>query len=467
MRLAKGLVKEQERLHSEPRYLSLDLEQKADVERMVLASPWLADWLRQQDHWPDTLTFFYQDNVQLDDIEHQVEHWRIDDEPLVMRDLRVWRNRHMARFMARDILKLNNVQQTAQSVSDLADIALKNALDWSMAYWQAKDGRPALCPFSNTPQQLIVIAMGKHGAQELNLSSDIDLIFAFPQAGQTENGLTHEEFFIRVGRKLIQLLDSRTAEGFVFRVDMRLRPWGQSGALVSNFKALQRYYLQQGRFWERFAMVKARLVTGSAEAQQALYDILQPFVYRRYVDFQAVGALRELKSKIQTEVRRQNLDRNIKLGAGGIREVEFIAQVFQLIRGGQDEELQARGTWPILDSLKTLELLPADVVDELNESYLYLRDLEHRIQAIRDEQTQVMPIDEIDLQRLVISTESDDVESLLAQLESVRSRVNHHFSFLISDQEEPQQLEKLKCYTQAWVDHDVSSELDESLSGPS
>ena len=463
MLLAKGLIKEQERLHSESRFTALSPDQQVSVERMALASPWLADWLNQQDDWVEALSFFIQDSVPIDDITLQSRHWGLDDEAVVMRDLRVWRNRHMARFIARDIAKLNNVQQTSKMVSDLADIALEQALHWAMAYWRNKVGSPALCPFSAEPQQLIVIAMGKHGAQELNLSSDIDLIFSFPQVGQTEQGCSHEEFFTRVGRKLIQLLDARTAEGFVFRVDMRLRPWGQSGALVSNFNALKNYYLQQGRFWERFAMVKARFVTGSQAAQQALFDILNPFVYRRYVDFQAVGALRELKTKIQTEVRRQNLDRNIKLGAGGIREVEFIAQVFQLIRGGQDEELQARGTWPILASLKTLALLPAAVVDELDACYLFLRDLEHRIQAIRDEQTQVLPIDDIDLQRLAISTGAADVETLLNELESVRAKVSQHFTFLISDQEETQQHEKLKPYSEAWLHQELNPNFDSAL----
>lgn len=433
MKLSKALKKEQTRLLSLEGWQALDEESSQRLMTVALASPWFAGWLKHQDNYTEVWQFCMDDKVRPDDLSELAQHWRIDDQDTVMRDLRQWRNRHIARLIARDVMGENNVRDTARMVSDLADLALKHALDWSMAYWQDREGEPGKCPFNEGAQQLIVIAMGKYGAGELNLSSDIDLIFAYPSQGQTTSGREHEAFFTRVGRKLIQLLDTRTADGFVFRVDMRLRPWGQSGALASGFKALENYYLQQGRFWERFALVKARPVTGSEPAKLALMNILRPFVYRRYVDFQAVGALRDLKAKIQKEVRRQNLDRNVKLGAGGIREVEFIAQVFQLVRGGQDEGLQQRGTWPVLKTLKTMELLPADVVDELTAAYDFLRNLEHRIQALRDEQTQNLPVDELDLERLALSLGEADVASLLARLQAHRDCVQEHFGHVISE----------------------------------
>ena len=459
MKLDKKLKKEQQLLQSLSQFQALPESLQPEFERLCLISPWLMNWLKQEPDWQTCWAKFEEKSIDVSSLESLATHWTLADEPLVMKDLRCWRNREMARLIARDALHLQTVRETARDVSDMADVALRLALDWATQFWAEKEGAPSNCPFSDKPQELIVIAMGKHGAQELNLSSDIDLIFAFPEAGETQNGRDNEVFFTRVGRKLIQLLDTRTSDGFVFRVDMRLRPWGQSGALVSNFKALQNYYLQQGRFWERYALVKARAVTGAETAKAALDGILHPFVYRRYVDFQAVGALRDLKAKIRTEVRRQNLDRNIKLGAGGIREVEFIAQVFQLIRGGQDDILQTRGTWPILRALSDLELLPSSVVAALMEAYDFLRDLEHRIQALRDEQTQMLPVDESDLIRLALSTQHSDVDSLLSELTQQQEVVEEHFGHLISEEDASERLTD-ESYLLHW--QNISNEKTEN-----
>lgn len=450
MKLCKSLQKEQQAFQNDHRFAQLELPRQESLERVVLSSPWFFGWLKQQNDWNEVCGWIETEIAPSSDLSTFSDSWTLDDQDSVMRDLRVWRNRHMARLVARDVLQLNHVRQTALVVSNMADAALSAALKWSQSHLAQRDGEPAECLYSRKPQEIIAIAMGKHGAQELNLSSDIDLIFSFSANGTTTKGRSHEEFFTRVGRKVIQLLDTRTVDGFVFRVDMRLRPWGQSGALVSSFKALQNYYLQHGRFWERYALVKARPVTGTAAAQEQLQKILQPFVYRRYVDFQAVGALRELKAKIQTEVRRQNLDRNIKLGAGGIREVEFIAQVFQLVRGGQDEALQVRGTWPVLRQLIEHELLPQPVVNELIQAYDFLRDLEHRIQAIRDEQTQNLPIDEVDLERLVISKRLPDVDLLLNELRAHRAKVDEHFANIISTEVDESQSSEQSEFIDAW-----------------
>ncbi len=420
-------------LENQPRFQSCNDEDQAILTKAALCSPWLSEWLATQEDWSEVVAGARSEVDPAGELARMAESWSLDDEATVMVDLRQWRNRHLARLIIRDANLLGDVRETACTVSDLADVAIKQALDYAHRFWAEQWGEPGPSEFGETHQQLVVLAMGKHGARELNLSSDIDLIFAFPSAGETSQGRSHEEFFTRVGRKLIQLLDTRTPEGIVFRVDMRLRPWGQSGALVSNFAAMHNYYSQQGREWERFAMVKARPLTGSTQAQKALETDLNQFVYRRYVDFHALGALRRLKGMIQKEVRRQQLESNIKLGQGGIREVEFIAQAFQLIRGGQDYALQTRGTWPVLDILEQQGYLPSEVVRELTGAYNFLRDLEHRIQALRDEQTQRLPGDETDLARLAWSMGLDGTETLLNQLDAHRERVHYHFQQVIAE----------------------------------
>lgn len=426
-------------LSSLPAFEALAAAQQDKLRKAMLCSPWLSEWLQTQDAWAQFCQKAEEPADPKGELAELSRHWTVEDDARVMADLRHWRNHHIGRLILRDANGLNQVRQTARAVSDLADTAITEALAYAHRFWADKWGDSGASEFGERHQQLVVVAMGKHGARELNLSSDIDLIFAFPSVGETEQGRSHEEFFTRVGRKLIQLLDTRTMDGIVFRVDMRLRPWGQSGALVSSFAAMHRYYTHQGREWERFAMVKGRPLTGAVEACEALAEDLKHFVYRRYVDFHALGALRRLKTMIQKEVRRQHLEDNIKLGQGGIREVEFIAQAFQLIRGGQDFALQTRGTWPILSILGDQGYLPPEVVGELTEAYNFLRDLEHRIQALRDEQTQKLPPDEIDRARLAWSMGFADVESLMTELTHHRERVHYHFQQVIAEDEDGRQ----------------------------
>lgn len=413
--------------------LEADIAQQ--LARTAVCSPWF-DELLSVSGMADVARWVTDPQPPGADLDALSAHWPLGDLDLAKADLRNWRNRQMARLIVQDANGQSTARKTARAVSDLADIAIRCAVTYAEAHWTEQWGAPAPSQFGEPHQSLVVLAMGKHGARELNLSSDIDLIFAFPSQGEVSNGRSHEEFFTRVGRTVIQLLDTRTPEGFVFRVDMRLRPWGQSGALVSNFAAMHHYYTHQGREWERFAMVKARPVTGAPAAQAELEQDLKAFVYRRYVDFHALGALRRLKSMIQKEVRRQQLEDNIKLGQGGIREVEFIAQAFQLIRGGQDIALQERGTWPVLSMLADEGYLPPDVSRELTDAYGFLRDLEHRIQALRDEQTQRLPRDDADRARLAWSMGFDSVEALLAKLAHYRERVHHHFQQVVAEDAE-------------------------------
>lgn len=311
------------------------------------------------------------------------------------RELRLFRRRHMCRIVWRDFLRLADTNETIVDTSLLAETCIRAALQSVNHSLRERFGDP-VGRESGDIQELVVIAMGKLGARELNISSDIDLIFAFPEAGNTNGDrkqLTNEQYFIKVGQALIAALDQITPEGFVFRVDMRLRPYGDSGALAHNFSALEEYYQDQGRDWERYAMVKGRPITGTPAAVKELETLLRPFVYRRYIDFGVIESLRSMKQMITAEVRRRQLQNNVKLGRGGIREVEFIAQSFQLIRGGRDLSLQQRSLYQVLQQCVELGCLPDDTVAELWRAYCFLRDSEHAIQGYRDQQSQALPED--------------------------------------------------------------------------
>jgi glutamate-ammonia-ligase adenylyltransferase len=352
--------------------------------------------------------------------------------------LRRFRQHHMLRIVWRDFCRLADTQETVRDTSLLAEACIAQALEISQAALEQRFGVPRDREVGER-QQLIVLAMGKLGARELNVSSDIDLIFAYPQAGETDNpekSISNEEFFTRVGRGVITLLDQVTVEGFVFRVDMRLRPYGDSGALVHNFAALEEYYQDQGRDWERYALIKARPVTGDPTRAAELMEALRPFVFRRYVDFGVIESLRGMKQMITTEVRRRGLQDDVKLGHGGIREVEFIAQCFQLIRGGRDLGLQQRELLAVLRECELLGCLPAEAVAELRAAYLFLRDSEHAIQGYRDKQTQALPRDA--LEQLAMATVMGFAcwEDYLAALESHRHRVAAHFHDLIAEPEQ-------------------------------
>src|SRR5690606_7329479 len=270
-------------------------------------------------------------------------------------------------------------------------------------------------------------------------SSDIDLIFGYPEGGETEGvkrPLDNQEFFIRLGQKLIKALDAITVDGFVFRTDMRLRPYGSSGALVFSFNALEQYYQDQGRDWERYAMIKARVVGGDQVAGAELLEMLRPFVYRRYLDFSAIEALRAMKLLIQQEVRRKGMSENIKLGAGGIREIEFIAQAFQLIHGGRDLSLQQRPLLKVLGTLEGQGYLPPAVVAEMREGYEFLRYTEHALQGIGDRQTQMLPADAQDQTRVAAIMGFADWASFHERLTHWRGRIEWHFQQVIADPDE-------------------------------
>jgi len=353
--------------------------------------------------------------------------------------LRRFRQRQQLRLVWRDLNRLAPTLETTRDVSWLAEACISRALRHCSAELEARFGQPR-GRRSGSPQEMVVIAMGKLGARELNLSSDIDLIFAYPEGGATEGAarsISNEEYFTRLGRALIAALDNQTVEGFVFRVDMRLRPYGESGPLAHSFAALESYYQEQGRDWERYALVKARPITGGEKAAEQLMGLLRPFVYRRYLDYSAIESLRGMKRLIVAELRRGRLAGNVKLGSGGIREIEFIAQCFQLIRGGRDLGLQQRELLPVLAECAALGCLPEEASAALAEAYLFLRDTEHAIQAWEDRQTQELPDDPLPRLALAHAMGFADWEAFSAALATQRDGVARHFAELIAEPPDP------------------------------
>lgn len=354
---------------------------------------------------------------------------QISSEKELYQCLRLYRNREMIRIAWRDLCGHTDLVQTMADLSALADACISESLHYLHHRLAAELGQPK--DKQGNSQRMLVLAMGKLGAYELNYSSDIDLIFAYPDPGETQGAsrsISSEEFFIRLSKQLISALDARSEDGFVFRVDMRLRPFGDSGPLCISLDALENYYQSHGREWERYAFIKARVVSGDPDPSNELVSMLRPFVYRRYLDYGVYESLREMKQMIVAELKRKKLKDNIKLGAGGIREIEFIGQVFQLIRGGRNHELQQKQILHTLDLLGERRLLPQYVVDELKTAYTFLRTSEHRLQQLRDAQTHVLPANDEERLLLALSMGFDDWKSYLQRLEFHRQRVHGHFN---------------------------------------
>ncbi|EHG7610617.1 bifunctional [glutamate--ammonia ligase]-adenylyl-L-tyrosine phosphorylase/[glutamate--ammonia-ligase] adenylyltransferase [Citrobacter sedlakii] len=379
----------------------------------------------------------------------------VNDEAALMRELRLFRRRIMVRIAWAQALSLIEDTAVLQQLSQLAETLIVSARDWLYDACCREWGTP--CNPEGIPQPLLILGMGKLGGGELNFSSDIDLIFAWPEHGATRGGrreLDNAQFFTRMGQRLIKVLDQPTQDGFVYRVDMRLRPFGDSGPLVLSFAALEDYYQEQGRDWERYAMVKARIM-GETEGRYVdeLRAMLRPFVFRRYIDFSVIQSLRNMKGMIAREVRRRGLKDNIKLGAGGIREIEFIVQVFQLIRGGREPSLQSRALLPTLQAIAALHLLPDNDASQLRSAYLFLRRLENLLQSINDEQTQTLPGDELNRARLAWGMNADDWQQLTDILDTHMANVRRVFNELIGDDESETQEDTLsEQWRELWQD---------------
>lgn len=375
------------------------------------------------------------------------ENYQLADEIKVMSGLRHLRTLLMMRWIWQDALQTISLEQLTDELSEFADGCISFAKDYTYQHLVAKYGEPTFINEQGNVQidDMAIMAMGKLGAQELNLSSDIDLIFVHQARGETNGSkakgtrsIDNKRFMTRLGQGIIKLLDNKTADGFVFRVDMRLRPWGDGSDLAIHLSALQKYFTMHGRAWERFAWLKARVV---GQIDQPFYEELQalikPFVFRYYVDYSAFSALREMKSLIQNQVaQREDLD-NIKLGAGGIRDIEFIVQAFQLIYGGRHPQLQIKPCLQAMQVLCELGYLEHSTYEQLQAAYRFLRRLEHAIQAINDQQTQRLPHDEQWQHNLAATLNFENWHALLDQLNRHRESVNVPFERMVTERQVP------------------------------
>ena len=383
----------------------------------------------------------------------------ISDENSLKKALRQLRQRVILRTMFRDLNGLagfgaDSLDEVVQTTSNLAEIVLNTATNHLQEWLQASYGKP--WSIMGAPQNLIVIGMGKLGGRELNVSSDIDLIFAYESEGETTQGqnkqtISNQDFFTKLAKKLISAIDETTEDGFVFRVDMRLRPFGSEGVLVSSVDALEDYYQNHGREWERYAWIKGRVICPQNAALQAnIHALLRPFIFRKYLDYNALASMRDLKLQIHRDVTQKGQQDNIKLGRGGIREIEFIAQVFQLIRGGQDASLQIKPTLAVLNLLKNKGLLQEKTVDELIVAYVFLRNLEHRLMYVEDQQTQDLPKTDEAKARIANAMNYKNWEALLSTLNAYRKIVAQHFDATFSEKSQTKSQLETSAETAIW-----------------
>jgi glutamate-ammonia-ligase adenylyltransferase len=373
-----------------------------------------------------------------------------DDEDAIKRRLRRLRQRVLLRVMSRDLDGAADLGEVCETMSALADASIGCALAWAERQYAARHGAPRTS--SGARCDLVVVGMGKLGGRELNVSSDIDLVFLYPEEGETdgERRITNHEYFDRVGRRAIKLLADVTEDGFAFRVDMRLRPYGESGPLVASFEALEAYFVSQGREWERYAWIKARPLTGGGHAE--LDSIVRPFVYRKYLDFGTLAAMRRLHAEVRRDVARRELAQHVKLGPGGIREIEFVVQAMQLVRGGREPMLAIRPTLDALARLAERGTLPQEAARELAESYVFLRRLEHRLQYLDDAQTHLLPADAEDQARIAAMQGFETWPAFYERLSVIRAQVIRHFEAVLSGSDRENR-------TGAWPEHPRAATL--------
>ncbi len=368
-----------------------------------------------------------------------------EDENAFMGELRRLRNRLMAQIAWRDLVGSAGLRETLSATSRLAEACIGAALRQATAKIESRHGQ--LYDSSGDVQELIVIAMGKLGGGELNFSSDIDLVFLYPESGTSDGGrpLGSDRYFARIAQHLIRILNQPTGDGFVFRVDTRLRPFGTTGALALSFAAFETYLQQHGREWERYAYVKARALNGRDDCRQQFAALVRPFVYRRYLDFGVIESLREMHALIAADVNSRDRHNDVKLGPGGIREIEFIAQSFQLLRGGADPDLRNPSLLAVLPRLAEQRWLEGPVAGELVDAYFFLRQVENRLQFWRDEQVHRLPEDETGRARVAHAMGLESWDALAATLEQVRATVTRHFESVVPVTRDPGHTDVIKA----------------------
>ncbi len=426
------------------------------IEFLERHSNYARRWLYAKPEWREWLKAHGSQKIDLSAIQSLLEACKIDgldgdhDEAQFMADLRLARQRLMLWLAFRDLNGMANLDEVTHSLSHFAQLAIADSIAFIRQDLQARFGLP-WSDSTNSEMPLMVVGMGKLGGYELNLSSDIDLIFLYEHEGETRGGpksLSNHEWFTRLGKRLMKVLSELDANGFVFRVDMRLRPNGDSGPLVCSLDMLEEYLLVQGREWERYAWIKGRLIAplpGSHDfpyCEKALEQLIRPFVYRRHLDYGVIASIRDLHAQIQHEAEKRSSghegrSHDIKLGRGGIREIEFLAQMFQLMRGGTDPRFRVQPTLQALNLIKQRGILPAQEVDELQAAYIFLRRLEHRIQVWDDQQTHYLPDDEAARSRLAVAMDFSDESSFLAELGHHQNNVARLFekAFLLDDEQ--------------------------------
>jgi [glutamine synthetase] adenylyltransferase / [glutamine synthetase]-adenylyl-L-tyrosine phosphorylase len=352
-------------------------------------------------------------------------------EAQALAQLRRWRRRELTRIAWRDLAGWADLSRTLAELSDFADAAIRAAAAHARATLITRYGEPR--SVSGESQPLVVVGMGKLGGGELNFSSDVDLVLLFPEHGETdgERRISNEEFFTRLGQSLVRLLETPTADGFVLRVDLRLRPFGDSGPLAASFAFFEDYLPRHGRAWERYAYVKARPVTAAERYAELEAAAVRPFVYRRYLDYGVFESLREMRALIEREMSRRELADNVKLGPGGIREIEFIVQALQLTRGGRDRRLQTPSLRAALARLGETRLLPETAVNELGAAYAFLRRLENRLQMLADSQVHRLPAQPLERERIALAMGERDWTALEAALAAHRESVSRHFHLVV------------------------------------
>ena len=401
-----------------------------------------------------------------EDFRTRLGQWTaaVENEEQLAAALRRFRRCEMVRIAWRDLSGSADLTETVTDMTRFAEACLDGSLQRLDQWQQQRYGPPV--GESGSQLQLVIIGMGKLGGEELNFSSDIDLVFAYPEAGSTardDGGISCEEYFSRLSRQLLKVLGRSTADGIVFRVDMRLRPFGESGPIVMSFESMEQYFALQGREWERYAWIKARAVAGDKDAGEELLQRLNPFVYRRYLDFGAFDSLREMKQKINLEIRSAAMQNDIKLGRGGIREIEFFAQVFQLIRGGIVPTLQRRNLLKALASLVEAGTIPPVVSGELSRAYVFLRVVENRLQQAADQQTHRLPGDGPQRRRLAHSMGFEDVEVFASQLQEQRNVVHHHFAMLLQSSEADREDDNGRIPADFWLGEAEPQQREEIL----
>ncbi len=375
---------------------------------------------------------------------------QLAEEAEFRRELRALRRRESLRLIWRDVNGIDPVETTLAGTSVLAEICIEAALRFAERTLAVRHG--VIRNEAGVVQRLVVLALGKLGGAELNFSSDVDLVLAYAQAGNSDGArsLDAEAWYVRVSQHMVGLLAERTPDGFVYRVDLRLRPFGQSGRIALSFAAMEQYYQREGRDWERYAWIKARPVAGDKTAGTQLLQTLRPFVFRRYLDYTAFAGLREMKTLIDAEVVRKDLRAHLKLGPGGIREIEFMVQLMQLIRGGREPALRVRGLLPALAACEQLGLIPTARARVLREAYRYLRRLENRVQMFADEQTHDLPEDALIRERLGCSLGHAAWAELMAELDQHRSAVTVEFEALMAPARRSRKSPQRQAWTVLW-----------------